>query len=362
MRYRHWRVLLPICLAFLLMTSTTTAAQTAPAQQPAASQPAAAVQAEAARKRIAIEKFGPRAATPGDPSQARTGVEAILNASSDDANVTVRVGGAITPDWTIDATATAPLNESAARTEAVSASSSPLASGARVTFGAAFTRTVKKATPPGTTTFAEMCESFKTRFSLPSCSGTETEATAEARQALRATVQLERGYTVGARFAVGRQDFTYRNGVGGARTEKSHTTPVAFTGTAGWLPVADFFIGGQLGGETVWKGGDAVDRCELVGTVAGVSTCEDVALEVPVSKNGAVVIAEARYFVSERLAIAPRFEYRGAKDLKLFEVPFYFLTDPDSKGWTGGVVVRYADGQTSLAVFVGPTLAQFGFK
>jgi hypothetical protein len=183
----------------------------------------------------------------------------------------------------------------------------------------------------------------------------------DLRQALRSTFSIGTAYTYGARLSVGRSTFQFREAPGDVTRTERHFVPLAVTGGLGALLRSNWFIAVQGGAERVRNGHSPQTFCSQLDDTGGTLRCENVALGVPAEDTGLVLAVEARRLFS-RAAFAPRFEYRQTKDLRLFEVPVYFLTDPDEGGWTGGVMLRVKNGDTSVAVFVGPVLPYFGLK
>jgi hypothetical protein len=173
---------------------------------------------------------------------------------------------------------------------------------------------------------------------------------------------IKTAYIAGGRFSVGRAAFSYRLAEDGKTIEESQTTPVAASFGLGALFRNNWFVLVQGGAEHVWQQPNKPKTyCLPVGPTSTALSCEDVSIGAPAETTGATVVLEARRFFS-KWAVAPRIEYRETKSLKLFEVPIYFLSDPERGGWTGGALFRLKNGDATLAVFVGAALPYFGLK
>jgi hypothetical protein len=323
---------------------------------PAASSPAATVSVEAIR--TAKRTFAREAGTPGQADFSRTGAEAILTASSADSKATARIGLEIAERWFVDSTFTSPLDKNLSRTLAVAASRTPLADDAKFTLG--FGR-LDWTYRTDAVAAARICADVAQR-SLGPCNTVNPNLPADVVNALRNTVSIGTAFTYGARFSLGRTKFDYRVTPEGATTTEHHYTPVAFTGGVGALLPSNLFLGVRAGYERVVNGKDPKTLCSPADDSSNVLSCEDVAVGIPTSDKGPLVILEARRVFSWG-AVAPRFEYRHTKDLVMFELPVYFLHDPDkASDWTGGLLVRVKKSEVSVGIFVGPALPYFGLK
>jgi hypothetical protein len=347
--------LLPFAGVILLSTSIR-------AQQPAAltsGQNQLPADVEATLSATAKRDVSARSGTPGEAGLARTGVEAILNASSTSSNVRARLGFEAAQRWFVDGVLTAPIgsDNDLTRTAGVGASAGSLADDAQFSIG--FGR-VDWSYRTDVDAAAKICSDVAQK-GLGPCNTVNPKLPEDLRQALRSTFSIGTAYTYGARLSVGRSRFQFREAPGDATRTERHYVPLAVTGGVGALLRSNWFIAFQGGAERVRIGHSPQTLCSPLDDTGGTLRCENVALGEPVKDTGLVLVVEARRLFS-RAAFAPRFEYRQTKDLRLFEAPVYFLSDPDQGGWTGGVMLRVKNSDTSVAVFVGPVLPYFGLK
>lgn len=340
-----------LVVVVLSISSAVVRGEQAASPATGAIQPSAAVEANAKRSIAAAS------GTPGEAGLARAGVEAILNASSTSSKVTARLGFEVAERWFVDTVFTAPVDKDLARTAVVGASANPLADDAQFSVG--FGR-VDWSYRTDSAAAAKICADIAQK-GLGPCNTVNPKVPAEIREALRNTVSIGTAFTYGARVSVGRAKFQFRDAPEVSTTTERYYVPIALTGGVGALLPSNWFVGLQGGGERVRNGNSPQTLCSALDAERSILKCEDVAVGAPQERSGVVVVLEARRFFS-RAAVAPRFEYRQTKDLRLFELPVYFLSDPDKGGWTGGVMLRVKNSDTTVAVFVGPALPYFGLK
>jgi hypothetical protein len=296
--------------------------------------------------------------TPGESSLARSGAEAILEGVSDDSKATARLGVTFEGGWSLDGTFSSPLDEDFDRTAVLTASDHPLATDARFSVGGS---RIYHRFGVDRTRVDTVCAEVKQR-QLGPCNSVNQAIPQVLRDQLQQAIFPLTSWAVGARFTVGRSDFSYRELDSGPTFDVSHATPIAMTGTVGALFPNNWFTLAQVGVERVWQQGNkARNLCTPTAPGSGVSECEEVSVGVPADSTGPILALEARRFFT-KIAVAPRFEYRRTKKLKVFELPVYFLSDPETGGWTGGVVFRMKNDDPSLAVFVGAALPYFGLR
>jgi len=315
---------------------------------------------------VALRKTMERIATPGEPSTARTGADAILEASSSSGKVKARFGVKVGQNFFVDSTLSGKADQATDRSALADLDTAVLSDDAEFSVGSAYTRstaTLRRGTTVAT--IVSLCDQLKKERGAARCSTDDEKLTEADKAQLRQFIDIGTMFSVGARLSVGRAKFAYRPTLDQASLTEHHETPVAFTATFASLLANNTFIGGQVGGESIWKGSTAQNLCTST-SVASILKCETVAIGKPTPINGFVAILEARYFFEGKHfysngAVAPRLEYRQSKDLKVFELPLYFLSDPDKGGWTGGVMLRVKNGDPSYVVFVGPSLPFFGF-
>lgn len=361
-----------LCRAAVGILASLCAAATARAQsldagakKPTAEQTARAVIPSAHEDglRATMARIG----TPGEASTARTGAEAILEATSGGGKVKARFGFKVGPSFFIDSTLSGKVDTTTDRTAVADLDTALLSDDGEFSIGGSWIRSTAKlrATPTIVADISKVCERLKTERGATSCSTGDAKLTADDQALLRSFIDIGTAYSAGLRLTMGRSKFSYRPAVDQPKVDEHHNTPVALMATFAATASSNLFVGAQLGGERTWKAADSKTLCSPT-AAATVFSCESIAVGTPDDSSGFVGIFETRYFFDgkhfySRGAIAPRFEYRQAKNLKVLEIPYYFLSDPDKGGWTGGVMLRVKNGDPAYVVFVGPALPFFGF-
>jgi hypothetical protein len=132
-----------------------------------------------------------------------------------------------------------------------------------------------------------------------------------------------------------------------------------------WFMTFDFTVGDD------WEGHDAENVCTQQDNGV-IFKCQNVAVGEPFEQHVRTIGISARRYFSEWIAVAPAWSRRWSDRVDgepsesngrwSFDLPVYFLKDPDEKGLTGGVAVSWVRGAgRRYVVFVGAVLPPFEF-
>lgn len=289
----------------------------------------------------------PGGTAPTDAS--RPGIDAVLEGTSGDADVSIRVG----TKWRntmLDAALSSGKKDGEPLTSVAEGGKDPLSGSGALTVGATW---VKWEPEIDAFSMLALCNG------ITPCATNNEKLPAPVRSQLLNHIDLKSAKTFGFKAKLTRPEFKYRSDAAAEDTTVRHSGSEVTVG-AGMLWPTVFYAGISAGYERTWEGAaDPVNICTDIDDLPTASECAETVLGLPVRKSGPLVAATLRMF-TPHFVVAPRFEHHEATRKTVFELPIYFVPDSETAALTGGAAFRLTNGKARIFVFVGTRIPSFG--